>query len=97
MVLFSLHKNRELPPPNTTRVFTHEELAEHDGKDPEAPIYVAIKGTVFDVSAKRAMYGPGAGYSCFAGKDASKVKKLEEKNGGGGRDYRLTSLGMLIN
>ncbi|KAG0339248.1 hypothetical protein BG000_002558 [Podila horticola] len=63
----------ELPPPNTTRVFTHEELAKHDGKDSEAPIYVAIKGTVFDVSTKRAMYGPGAGYSCFAGKDASKA------------------------
>ncbi|KAG0347321.1 hypothetical protein BG004_007978 [Podila humilis] len=63
----------ELPPPNTTRVFTYEELSKHDGKDADTPIYVAIKGTVFDVTAKRAMYGPGSGYSCFAGKDASKA------------------------
>ncbi len=56
-----------------SKVFTPEELAKHDGKDASAPIYVAIKGTVFDVSAKKEMYGPGAGYHCFAGKDASKV------------------------
>lgn len=47
-------------------------LAEFDGKDASKPIYVAIKGKVFDVSAKREMYGPGAGYNIFAGKDASK-------------------------
>jgi len=33
---------------------------------------VAIKGKVFDVTAKKEMYGPGAGYNIFAGKDASK-------------------------
>ncbi|KAL7419337.1 hypothetical protein Q5752_006175 [Cryptotrichosporon argae] len=48
------------------------QLAQHNGSDPTKPIYVAIKGRVFDVSAKRDMYGPGAGYSVFAGKDASK-------------------------
>jgi len=48
------------------------QLAAHDGKDPSKPIYVAIKGKVFDVSAKKEMYGPGAGYNIFAGKDASK-------------------------
>lgn len=46
-------------------------LAQHDGSDPSKPIWLAIKGTVFDVSAKRAMYGPGAGYNVFAGKDGS--------------------------
>jgi predicted heme/steroid binding protein len=65
---------RLLPPPNLERIFTKEELAEHDGsKGDEGTIYVAIKGTVFDVTAKRAMYGPSGGYHCFAGKDASKV------------------------
>ncbi|KAG0212785.1 Bifunctional protein GlmU [Mortierella sp. GBA30] len=56
-----------------SRIFTAQELAQHDGTDPNAPIYVAIKGTVFDVSTKKEMYGPGAGYHCFAGKDASKA------------------------
>ncbi|CAE6349007.1 unnamed protein product [Rhizoctonia solani] len=36
------------------------------------PVYVAIKGTVFDVTAKRDVYGPGGSYSVFAGKDGSK-------------------------
>lgn len=35
-------------------------------------MYVAIKGRVFDVSAKREMYGQGQGYNVFAGRDASK-------------------------
>lgn len=51
---------------------TPHELSGHDGQDASKPIYVAIKGKVFDVSAKREMYGPGAGYNIFAGKDASK-------------------------
>lgn len=34
-------------------------------------MYVAIKGTVFDVSAKRDTYGPGGSYALLAGKDAS--------------------------
>ncbi|KAF9902113.1 hypothetical protein EC991_005282 [Linnemannia zychae] len=53
--------------------FSHEELAKFDGTKPEAPIYVAIKGSVFDVSTKKESYGPGGGYHCFAGKDASKA------------------------
>ncbi|CAO1633139.1 unnamed protein product [Parajaminaea phylloscopi] len=51
---------------------TPEELAQYDGSDPEKPVYVAIKGLVFDVSAKREMYAPGKGYHIFAGKDGSK-------------------------
>lgn len=33
-------------------------------------------GTIFDVSRKRDMYGPGGSYSLFAGKDASKALGL---------------------
>ncbi|KAF9550815.1 hypothetical protein EC957_011362 [Mortierella hygrophila] len=62
-----------LPPPNLERIFTKEELAEHDGEKEDGTIYVAIKGIVFDVTAKKAMYGPSGGYHCFAGKDASKA------------------------
>ncbi|KAF9402477.1 hypothetical protein BGZ94_004899, partial [Podila epigama] len=56
-----------------TRIFTFAELAKHDGTDAAQPIYVAIKGSVFDVSTKKEMYGPGAGYHVFAGKDASRA------------------------
>ncbi|KAF9208638.1 hypothetical protein BGZ49_008206 [Haplosporangium sp. Z 27] len=62
-----------LPPPDHNTTFTAGELAQHDGSKDDSKIFVAIKGTVFDVSAKRAMYGPGGGYHCFAGKDASKA------------------------
>lgn len=41
-----------------------------------APIWVAVKGLVFDCSAKPDMYGPGAGYHVFAGKDGSKALGL---------------------
>ncbi|GFZ45491.1 hypothetical protein JCM24511_03217 [Saitozyma sp. JCM 24511] len=51
---------------------TPSQLAQYDGSDPSKPIYVAIKGRVFDVSGKKEMYGKGAGYNVFAGKDASK-------------------------
>lgn len=61
--------------------FTTAELSKYDGSTEGLPIYVAIKGTIFDgeqslcipwegeeltaalpVSAKKEMYGPGAGY-----------------------------------
>lgn len=51
---------------------TPEELAQYNGTDPSKPVYVAIKGLVFDVSPRREMYEPGKGYHIFAGKDGSK-------------------------
>lgn len=52
--------------------FTSSELAQYDGSDDAKPVYVCIKGQIFDVSAKREMYLPGKGYHIFAGKDGSK-------------------------
>lgn len=66
---------RPLPAPNLSRTFTPKELLKFDGSDVDKPIYVAIKGNVFDVSTKKDMYGPKGGYKCFAGRDSSKVKK----------------------
>ncbi|CAL1706118.1 unnamed protein product [Somion occarium] len=62
----------DLAPPKDDP-FTLEQLREFDGSSTDKPIYVAIKGTVFDVSHKRETYGPGASYNLFAGKDASKA------------------------
>ncbi|KAL1709547.1 cytochrome b5-like heme/steroid binding domain-containing protein [Schizophyllum commune] len=64
-------ENPNLLPPKDDP-FTLEELRAFDGTDPARPIYVSIKGTVFDVSPKRDVYGPGRSYGLFAGKDASK-------------------------
>ncbi|GJN89239.1 hypothetical protein Rhopal_002218-T1 [Rhodotorula paludigena] len=61
----------ELDPPKDTP-FSKEELAKNDGRDENTPIYVGIKGRIYDVSAKRDMYGPGCGYHVFVGKDASR-------------------------
>ncbi|KAG8800802.1 hypothetical protein FRC17_006804 [Serendipita sp. 399] len=53
-------------------LYTQEQLKDFDGTGSSGKIYVAIKGTVFDVSAKPEMYGAGGAYHVFAGKDASK-------------------------
>ncbi|CAK5272734.1 unnamed protein product [Mycena citricolor] len=63
-------KDDLLPPKDDP--FTLEQLKEFDGSDKAKPIYVAIKGTIFDVTRKVDVYGAGASYNVFAGKDGSK-------------------------
>ncbi|KAF9778664.1 progesterone binding protein [Thelephora terrestris] len=60
--------------------YTREQLREFDGSDPTKPIYVAIKGTIFDVSKKVDVYGKGKSYNLFAGKDASKALGMSSLN-----------------
>ncbi|KJZ80259.1 hypothetical protein HIM_00109 [Hirsutella minnesotensis 3608] len=52
---------------------TLDELLAYDGSDPDKPLYLAINGTVYDVSNGRHMYGPGASYHAFAGHDAARA------------------------
>ncbi|KAK5091771.1 hypothetical protein LTR05_001956 [Lithohypha guttulata] len=52
---------------------TETELARYDGSDPSLPIYLAVNGTIFDVSAGAHTYGPGGSYHAFAGHDASRA------------------------
>ncbi|KAJ3394073.1 hypothetical protein HDU84_000101 [Entophlyctis sp. JEL0112] len=59
--------------PPGTKVFSPEELAKYNGADAAQPVYLALKGVVYDVSSARNMYAPGSGYSAFAGKDASRA------------------------
>ncbi|KAF3655457.1 putative steroid-binding protein 3 [Capsicum baccatum] len=59
---------------------TAAELKAYDGTDPSKPIYVAIKGRIFDVSTGNSFYGPGGAYSMFAGKDASRALAKMSKN-----------------
>ncbi|KAJ9165077.1 Cytochrome b5 [Coniochaeta hoffmannii] len=52
---------------------TPAELSAYDGTDESKPIYLAINGTIYDVSANRRTYGPGGSYHFFAGCDASRA------------------------
>lgn len=52
---------------------TPAELVKYDGTDPSLPIYLAVNGTIFDVSAGAHTYGPGGSYHAFAGHDASRA------------------------
>jgi len=52
---------------------TPEELSVYNGTDKSLPIYLAINGTIFDVSAGEHTYGPGGSYHVFAGRDATRA------------------------
>jgi predicted heme/steroid binding protein len=49
------------------------ELTKYDGPDPTKPIYLALNGTIYDVSASPQTYGPGGSYHFFAGRDAARA------------------------
>lgn len=72
-----------LPQPGTEDfTMTAEQLAEMDGRTEDTPIYLAISGNIYDVSAARKMYGPGGSYHGFVGRDSTRAYAngcLEEK------------------
>ncbi len=51
---------------------TLEALAAFDGRDESKPMYLAIRGVVFDVSSATAFYGPDGAYP-FAGKECARA------------------------
>ncbi|KAF5809770.1 putative cytochrome b5-like heme/steroid binding domain-containing protein [Helianthus annuus] len=59
---------------------THDQLKQYDGTDPSKPIYISVKGRIFDVSTGKSFYGPGGSYALFAGKDASRALAKMSKN-----------------
>ncbi|XP_057810390.1 probable steroid-binding protein 3 [Salvia miltiorrhiza] len=61
---FSKGKSMELTP---------KQLEAYDGSDPSKPIYVAVRGNIYDVTTGKSFYGPGGAYAVFAGKDASRA------------------------
>ncbi|WVQ82847.1 hypothetical protein IAT38_004982 [Cryptococcus sp. DSM 104549] len=52
--------------------FTPVQLAMYDGAD-DRPVYLAIGGVVYDVSANRRVYGKGGSYNMMTGRDASRA------------------------
>ncbi|PNS18260.1 Membrane steroid-binding protein 1 [Sphaceloma murrayae] len=52
---------------------TDAELAAYDGTDTTKPIYLALNGTIYDVTVGRNYYGPGGMYGFFSGKEATRA------------------------
>ncbi|RYO25552.1 hypothetical protein AA0119_g35 [Alternaria tenuissima] len=59
------------PPPTVFRTFTPPSLFPYNGLN-NMPVYLAVRGRVFDVTSGRNFYGPGGPYANFAGRDASR-------------------------
>lgn len=53
--------------------FTEDELRIYNGYNPHLPIFLAIDGNVYDVTAKPETYGKLGGYNMFAGRDAARA------------------------
>jgi len=80
--LFALFPRKKLRPPPMSSPssrgvqrylrLTAEELKQYDGRDETKPIFVAIKGVIYDVTPSRQFYGPGGPYENFAGREAAR-------------------------
>ncbi|KAK0722008.1 cytochrome b5-like heme/steroid binding domain-containing protein [Lasiosphaeria miniovina] len=53
------------------KTFTPRTLLPFNGEN-NMPVYLAVRGRVFDVTRGRNFYGPGGPYANFAGRDASR-------------------------
>ena len=54
-------------------MFSEAELGRYDGSPGSPGLLLALLGEVYDVSGGSQYYGPGGGYSFFAGRDASRA------------------------
>ncbi|KAI3367430.1 hypothetical protein L3Q82_026285 [Scortum barcoo] len=61
------------PSNKPVRLFTEEELQRYDGSQEGQPIYMAIKGVVFDVTKGKEFYGKNAPYNALVGKDSTRA------------------------
>ncbi|XP_034015296.1 neudesin [Thalassophryne amazonica] len=61
------------PATKPVRLFTEEELNKYDGSEEGQPIYMAIKGVVFDVTKGKEFYGKNAPYNALVGKDSTRA------------------------
>ncbi|XP_034531689.1 neudesin [Notolabrus celidotus] len=61
------------PANKPVRLFTEEELKRYDGREEGQPIYMAVKGVVFDVTEGKEFYGKDAPYNALVGKDSTRA------------------------
>ncbi|XP_071765671.2 neudesin [Centroberyx gerrardi] len=66
-------KLKHKPATKPVRLFTEEELKRYDGSEEGQPIYMAIKGVVFDVTKGKEFYGKGEPYNILVGKDSTRA------------------------
>ncbi|OAL36318.1 hypothetical protein AYO20_04476 [Fonsecaea nubica] len=59
------------PQPIVFQTFTPRTLLKNNGTA-NNPVYLAVRGKVYDVSSGRNFYGPGGPYENFAGRDATR-------------------------
>ena len=59
------------PPATVFKTFTPPTLKPYNG-EANMPVYLAVRGKVFDVTPGKNFYGPGGPYENFAGRDASR-------------------------
>lgn len=59
------------PPAIVFRTFTPPTLKPYNGEN-NMPVYLSVRGRVYDVTSGRNFYGPGGPYENFAGRDASR-------------------------
>ncbi|KAK4172671.1 cytochrome b5-like heme/steroid binding domain-containing protein [Triangularia setosa] len=80
LVLHATYRFLRPPPPPALpkeepavvfQTFTPRTLLPYNGEN-NMPVYLAVKGRVFDVTRGRNFYGPGGPYANFAGRDASR-------------------------
>ncbi|KAM6969651.1 neudesin [Tautogolabrus adspersus] len=55
------------------RLIPEEELKRYDGSEEGQPIYMAVKGVVFDVTKGKEFYGKDAPYNALVGKDSTRA------------------------
>ncbi|CAL8274154.1 unnamed protein product [Merluccius merluccius] len=68
--LVHLTQEPDSPP---VRLFTEDELRRYDGSEDGQPIYMAIKGVVFDVTEGKEFYGKAAPYNSLVGRDSTRA------------------------
>ncbi|CAG9783917.1 unnamed protein product [Diatraea saccharalis] len=67
-----LQSTKDLTNEKSKDIYTLEELAQYNGAI-KSQLYLAIIGTIFDVSKGSKHYGEGSPYNYFVGKDASRA------------------------
>lgn len=55
------------------KIFNAAELKKYDGSNENEPIYMGIKGVVFDVTDGKRFYGKGAPYNALVGIDSTRA------------------------